>query len=160
GRAGDAPLLGARGLDHRHLHRRGRGLGQVDPLMELRVQGGVREVPAAAWDALVGDGSPFLEWAWLATLEESGAATPGTGWHPQHLTLWEGERLVGACPLYAKTHSLGEFVFDQSWASAAARAGIPYYPKLLVGVPFTPVTGARFLVAPDADRPHIMAALA
>jgi len=128
--------------------------------MELRVQDGVRGVPAAAWDALVGDGSPFLEWAWLASLEESGAATPATGWHPQHLTLWDGERLLAACPLYAKTHSLGEFVFDQSWASAAARAGIAYYPKLLVAVPFTPVTGVRFLVASDADRRSVTAALA
>jgi predicted N-acyltransferase len=109
---------------------------------------------------LVGDGSPFLEWDWLATLEESGAASHARGWLPRHLTLWEGERLVGACPLYAKAHSLGEFVFDQSWAAAAARAGIAYYPKLLVGVPFTPVTGARFLSARGADRADVIVTLA
>jgi predicted N-acyltransferase len=119
--------------------------------MELRVVRGVREVAPAAWDALVGDaGSPFVEWAWLATMEDSGAATGETGWLPQHLTAWDGGRLVGACPLYVKGHSMGEFVFDHSWATAAERAGIRYYPKLLVGVPFTPVTGDRFLVAPDA----------
>src|SRR5207245_9561353 len=120
----------------------------------------VGEVPRAAWGALGGDGSPFLEWEWLAVLEDSGAATAATGWLPRPLTLWEGERLVGACPLYVKGHSLGEFVFDQNWAAAAARAGIAYYPKLLVAVPFTPVTGVRFLAAPGADRTEVIATLA
>jgi predicted N-acyltransferase len=111
----------------------------------VRVLGGIRDVAAPAWDALVGDGSPFLEWEWLACLEDAGTVRPETGWLPQHLTLWEGERLLGACPLYVKSHSMGEFVFDQGWAAAAERVGIAYYPKLLVGVPFTPVTGRRFL---------------
>jgi uncharacterized protein len=113
----------------------------------LRVLEALREVPRAAWDALVGDGSPFLEWDWLTALEDSGAATRETGWLPRHLTVWDGDRLVAACPHYVKSHSLGEFVFDQSWASAAMRAGLTYYPKLLVAVPFTPVTGSRFLAA-------------
>ena len=126
----------------------------------VRVLESMRDVPRAAWDALVGDGSPFLEWEWLAVLEDSGAATAATGWLPRFLTLWEGERLVGACPLYVKGHSLGEFVFDQNWAAAAARARIAYYPKLLVAVPFTPVTGARFLAAPGADRGEVIATLA
>ncbi len=116
-------------------------------MKRLRVLGAVRDVPREVWDALVGDGSPFLEWGWLSALEDSGCATRRTGWLPQHLTLWDGERLVAACPLYVKSHSMGEFVFDQGWASAAMRAGIAYYPKLLVGVPFTPVTGGRFLAA-------------
>ena len=120
----------------------------------------MRDVPRAAWDALVGDGSPFLEWDWLATYEDSGAATPATGWLSRPVTLWEGERLVGACPLYVKGHSLGEFVFDQNWAAAAARAGIAYYPKLLVAVPFTPVTGVRFLAARGTDRAEVIATLA
>jgi hypothetical protein len=111
----------------------------------VRVLAAVRDVPRAAWDALVGDGSPFLEWDWLSGLEEAGCVAAGTGWLPQHLTLWEGKELIGACPLYVKGHSQGEFVFDHGWASAAHRAGIEYYPKLLVAVPFTPVTGARFL---------------
>jgi hypothetical protein len=113
----------------------------------IRLLAAVREVPRAAWDALVGDGSPFLEWDWLSALEEAGCVVPETGWLAQHLTLWEGKRLVGACPLYVKGHSQGEFVFDHGWASAAHRAGIDYYPKLLVAVPFTPVAGARFLAA-------------
>jgi hypothetical protein len=115
----------------------------------VRVLATVREVTAAAWDALVADESPFLEWEWLAALEAGEAVGRRNGWLPQHLTLWDGERLVGACPLYVKAHSHGEFVFDHAWASAAHRAGIDYYPKLLVAVPFTPVTGARFLARPE-----------
>ena len=126
----------------------------------LRVVAALRDVPRAEWDALVGAGSPFLEWDWLVALEDSGAASHATGWLPRHLTLWAGDRLVGACPLYVKAHSLGEFVFDQSWAAAATRAGIPYFPKLLVGVPFTPVTGGRLLVRAEADRDHVVALLA
>jgi predicted N-acyltransferase len=124
----------------------------------LRFLGAIREVPRAAWNTLVGEGSPFLEWDWLSTLEESGAVGPAAGWRPHHLSLWDGERLVGACPLYVKDHSLGEFVFDQGWAAGAARAGIAYYPKLLVAVPFTPVTGPRLLAA--GDRGAVMATLA
>jgi predicted N-acyltransferase len=118
-------------------------------------------VPRDAWNRLVGeDGSPFLEWDWIGTLEDSGAATAETGWMPHHLTLWDDDRLIGACPLYVKAHSLGEFVFDQSWAAAAMRAGMRYFPKLLVGVPFTPATGARFLAAPDVARDEVRELLA
>jgi hypothetical protein len=119
----------------------------------------MRDVPSRAWDTLVGEGSPFLEWDFLAALEESGAVSPRTGWRPQHLTLWDGDRLAGACPLYLKRHSLGEFVFDQGWAAAAARAGLEYYPKLLVAVPFTPVAGARLLAA-GPERAAVVDALA
>src|SRR5262249_38860353 len=111
----------------------------------VRACGALRDVPRDAWNALVGHGSPFLEWDWLSALEESGAVCPDTGWLPQHLTVWEDDRLIGACPLYVKSHSQGEFVFDHHWASAASRARIRYYPKLLVAVPFTPVMGQRFL---------------
>jgi predicted N-acyltransferase len=113
-----------------------------------------------AWDTLVGDGSPFLEWAWLASLEESGCVSRRTGWLPQHLTLWDGTRLIGACPLYVKGHSHGEFIFDHGWAEAAERGGIAYYPKLLVAVPFTPATGKRFLTHPAVDRATVVRALA
>jgi len=128
----------------------------------VRAHGALREVPRDAWNALVGDGSPFLEWDWLSALEESGAVCAETGWLPQHLTVWDDDRLIGACPLYVKGHSQGEFVFDHHWASAAARARIRYYPKLLVAVPFTPVTGQRLLAAPgehDRVATHLAAAL-
>ncbi len=114
------------------------------------------DVRQEEWDALVGDESPFLEWGWLASLEEARCVGGRTGWSPQHLTLFEDDRLVAACPLYLKTNSEGEFVFDYSWANAAHGAGIEYYPKLLVGVPFTPVAGRRFLVAPHLNRKGIV----
>jgi predicted N-acyltransferase len=113
---------------------------------------GVRSLARDEWNALVGEDSPFLEWEWLASLEESGAAADGNGWAARPLVAREGGRLVAACPLYVKGHSEGEFVFDWGWADAAGRAGIDYYPKLLVGVPFTPVTGGRLLTAPGVDR--------
>jgi len=130
--------------------------------LSIRILDAVAAVPPRDWNALVGDGSPFLEWEWLASLEDAGAVRPETGWLPQHLTLWRGARLVGACPLYVKGHSMGEFVFDQGWAAAAERAGLAYYPKLLVAVPFTPVAGARLLAAPGEEAavvPVLAAAL-
>jgi len=127
--------------------------------MKLDVRGGLGSIEPAAWDALVGDACPFLEWNWLGSLEESGCVAPETGWLPQHLTLWDGGQLVGACPLYVKGHSQGEFVFDHGWAEAAQRAGIAYYPKLLSAVPFTPASGVRFLAHPRVDRIAVMRAL-
>ena len=121
-------------------------------MAETELLDGVRQVEPAEWNALVGGDSPFLEWEWLASLEESGAVGPPTGWQPRPLVAREAGRLVAAVPLYVKGHSEGEFVFDWGWADAAYRAGIEYYPKLLVGVPFTPVTGRRLLTAPGADR--------
>jgi predicted N-acyltransferase len=121
-------------------------------MVEVETLSGVRELRAAEWNELVGDESPFLEWEWLASLEEAGCVGGSSGWTPRPIVARERGRLVAAVPLYVKTHSEGEFVFDWGWADAAERAGIPYYPKLLVGVPFTPVTGARLLVAPGESR--------
>ncbi len=121
-------------------------------MVEIECLSGVRELQASEWNALVGDASPFLEWEWLASLEEAGCVGGRSGWTSRPLVARENGRLVAAAPLYLKEHSEGEFVFDWGWADAAERAGIAYYPKLLVGVPFTPATGARLLVAEDADR--------
>jgi hypothetical protein len=121
-------------------------------MADVEIAEGVAALPRDDWNALVADESPFLEWDWLASLEDAGTLTGRTGWLPHPLVVRERGRLVAACPLYVKGHSEGEFVFDWGWADAAERAGIRYYPKLLVGVPFTPVTGARFLVAPGEDR--------
>lgn len=130
------------------------------PFFTLRVLTSLRDdVRQEEWDALVGDGSPFLEWGWLASLEEARCVGSRTGWMPQHLALYQDERLVAACPLYVKTNSEGEFVFDYAWAHGAERAGIEYYPKMLVAVPFTPATGARFLNAPHLDRAAVVRAL-
>jgi len=122
------------------------------PKLDIRLEESVSHLPQEEWDALVGDGSPFLEWAFLSSLEDSGTLDEESGWTPKPLVARENGRLVAACPLYLKNNSEGEFVFDYSWADASYRAGIDYYPKLLVGVPFSPVSGARFLVRDDADR--------
>jgi len=122
---------------------------------------GMAGVSREEWDALVGgEGSPFLEWDWLASLEESGCATPETGWAPHHLVVRNGGELVAAAPLYLKGHSAGEFVFDHAWADAAERAGLTYYPKLLGAVPFTPATGGRLLTRPGTDRTALLQTLA
>ncbi|MDP2305378.1 MAG: GNAT family N-acetyltransferase [Pseudomonadota bacterium] len=119
--------------------------------LEVKVLDGVSRLREADWDALVGEGSPFLEHVFLATLEDAGSVGEGTGWVPCPVTVWRGGKLVGAAPAYMKGHSYGEFVYDWQWAAFAKRSGIPYYPKLIVGAPFTPVTGERLLVAPGED---------
>ncbi|MBW2687854.1 MAG: N-acetyltransferase, partial [Deltaproteobacteria bacterium] len=100
---------------------------------------------------MVGDDDPFVEHAFLSLLEKSGSVGRGSGWEPMHVTAWRGNRLVGALPLYLKTHSYGEYIFDWGWADAASRLGVSYYPKLVAMVPVTPVTGRRFLFAPGED---------
>ena len=120
--------------------------------LQVKILNSLQEVGRDEWDALVADGSPFLEWDWLACLEESQCVLVKTGWQPRHLTVYDDERLIAACPMYLKGHSMGEFVFDHSWADAAQRAGIHYYPKILVAAPFTPATGVRFLTAQGSDR--------
>lgn len=114
----------------------------------------IASVDAAAWDACAGaEDSPFVSHAFLKALEETDCVGPGTGWSPRHVIVEDPRKHIIACaPAYLKTHSLGEYVFDQSWAQAYERAGGRYYPKLLVAAPFTPVTGRRLLVAPDAPR--------
>jgi predicted N-acyltransferase len=129
-------------------------------MAEIELAEGVASIDRDAWNALVGDESPFLEWDWLATLEQAGAVGEPTGWASRPLVVRDGSGLTAACPLYVKGHSEGEFVFDWGWADAAERAGIPYYPKLLAGVPFTPVSGARLLTAPGVDRETWTARLA
>jgi predicted N-acyltransferase len=124
--------------------------------LELRILEAVSEVPAASWDRLVAHESalatPFVQHAFLDALEASGSASPRSGWRPRHLTLWRRGALVAAAPAYVKADSHGDFSRDWEWAAAAHRAGVPYYPKLLLTVPFTPATGRRVLVAPGEDR--------
>ena len=117
----------------------------------VRVHGAIAEIPPAQWDACAGDINPSVGHTFLSALEESGSTTPRTGWTPQHLALADPEGgLWGAVPLYAKTHSYGEYVFDHGWADAYERAGGRYYPKLQCAVPFTPVPGPRLMLRPGA----------
>ncbi|MFY3382545.1 GNAT family N-acetyltransferase [Paracidovorax sp. MALMAid1276] len=127
-----------------------------------RVLASPLDVKAADWNALLAQQShptPFMRHEYLAALHESGSATPRTGWVPRFMTLWDGDTLVAACPLYLKNHSYGEYVFDWAWASAYEQHGVPYYPKAVVAVPFTPVPGARLLARDDAARGLLLQAV-
>jgi len=124
--------------------------------ISLRVVQKIADVPRERWDALVGAATPFLKWDWLESLEQSGCVNDQSGWLPHHIVVEKDGSLIAACAMYLKLHSMGEFVFDYEWAEAAHHAGIRYYPKMLVGVPVTPVTGHRVITAPGADRPQLI----
>ena len=129
--------------------------------MALRTQQirSIDTVEASHWNALAGTHCPFLRHEFLAALEHTDCVGPGTGWEPAHLLLHDAQGLVGAVPAYLKSHSWGEFVFDHGWAQAYERVGLDYYPKLLAAVPFSPATGPRLLVRPDADHDTVARAL-
>ena len=120
----------------------------------------IADVPAPQWDAVAGEGHPFIRHAFLDALERHGCVGEQVGWIPSHILVHAGGRLVGATPAYVKLHSQGEFVFDWSWAEAYSRHGLEYYPKLISAIPFTPSTGPRLLVHPDAPAPAVKRALA
>jgi predicted N-acyltransferase len=129
----------------------------------LRVVESLAGVPAEAWNAIAaggpaGPGDPFTRHEFLSALIETGCASARSGWRPQIVLLERGTELCGAMPLFLKSHSYGEYVFDWAWADAYQRHGLQYYPKLLCAVPFTPVTGPRLLAASDADRALLAAA--
>ena len=108
-------------------------------------------VKAHEWDALTGGDYPFLRHDFLLGLEETGCTTADSGWQPCHLVLRRGADAIAAMPLYLKSHSYGEYVFDWSWADAWQRSGLHYYPKLVSAIPFTPAGGPRLCVAAGED---------
>ncbi len=126
-----------------------------------RIVTSLQEIGPAAWHDLLQSQTghtPFLQYAFLHALHESGSANRATGWEPQYLTLWHNNQLEAAMPLYLKYHSYGVYVFDWAWADAYERHNLPYYPKLLSGIPFTPVTGPRLLArTPEAQTALINA---
>ncbi|MGZ3181376.1 MAG: GNAT family N-acetyltransferase [Telluria sp.] len=120
------------------------------------------QVGQAAWDALAAAqpaANPFLSYAFLHALHESGSAGADSGWEPHYLCLYDGSTLAAAMPLYLKYHSYGEYVFDWAWADAYQRHGVEYYPKLLSAIPFTPVTGPRLLARDAGARRALVQAL-
>jgi predicted N-acyltransferase len=129
--------------------------------LTVHVHDTVADIGREAWDACAApSGDPFVSFAFLDACEASGSAVPREGWAGRHLSLVdEAGRVLGVMPLWLKGHSQGEYVFDHSWADAYDRAGGRYYPKLLAAVPFTPVTGPRFLAHPDADAATVRQAL-
>jgi len=148
-------------------HAETGGAEQTGTVLTLSWKTRLAEVDRAAWNALAEPlTTPILEWEWLNRMEVSGSVAPETGWQPCHLTVWvsersgpdaggNGERLIAAAPLYIKSHSAGEFVYDYMWADAANQLGVEYYPKMVGVSPATPAVGYRFLVAPDVDEDRI-----
>ncbi len=146
-------------------------MGSIKRNYRTRILSSLAEAGQPAWDALVAAQSapnPFLSYAFLHALHESGSAADDTGWQPQYLTLWiveDGDdsdaaaSLAAALPMYAKFHSYGEYVFDWAWADAYKRNGLDYYPKLLSAIPFTPVSGNRLLAIDDHARAALVEAL-
>ena len=128
----------------------------------IRVLKDMGEIPADGWDDLLRAQpapSPFMRHAYLQAMTGSGSAVPQTGWALRLLTLWHGEALAAACPVWLKTHSRGEYVFDWAWAEAYERHGLAYYPKAVVASPFTPVPGSRLLARDDHARDALLRAL-
>ena len=152
--------------------------------LTIRIAPGLTNVAGAAWDACANPATPaassspapgpsvdsaegerretynpFVSYAFLSALEDSGCVSARTGWLPLHVLVQRGTDLLAAAPCYLKTHSQGEYVFDHAWADAYERAGGRYYPKLQVCVPFTPVTGPRLLLAGPEQAREMRAAL-
>ncbi|STQ90617.1 GNAT family N-acetyltransferase [Iodobacter fluviatilis] len=124
----------------------------------ISIHSHIDDIAAADWDALAGK-QPFISHAYLAALENTGAVSEHNGWTPCHLAIRDADQqLTAAMPLYRKTHSYGEYVFDWAWAEAYQRHGLDYYPKLISAIPFTPVTGPRLLAQTETTRKHLLAA--
>ena len=119
--------------------------------MQVDIVTDIAGIEAREWNRLVGNAWPFLRHEFLLAAERGGCVSPATGWSPRHVVLREGGKLRAAMPLYEKTHSWGEFVFDWAWAEAYRRAGIEYYPKLVSAVPFTPAPSRRLLLRDPAE---------
>jgi predicted N-acyltransferase len=129
-------------------------------MYQLRVHASIDEIPSQSWDALAGDDLPHLRHAFLQAMERHGCVGERFGWIPRHLALYDAqEQLLAAAPCYLKFNSYGEFVFDWSWADAYQRAGLRYFPKLVVASPYTPATGQRVLTGDAPDRKERVAAL-
>jgi len=128
-------------------------------VIQIEILSRIADVRADEWNTLIGDDDPFLEHAFLNALERSGSVSEDAGFVPRLVLARHRGTLQGAVPLYLKTNSYGEFIFDWAWADAAHRNGIRYYPKLVAAIPFTPATGNRLLIAPGADGEAVTAAL-
>lgn len=129
---------------------------------QIKIFDSPSRIDGRQWDDLASTqdlASPFLRHSYLSALHESGSAVAKTGWMPQFVTVWQGDRLSAACPLYLKSHSYGEYVFDWAWADAYRQHGLRYYPKAVGAVPFTPVPGARLLARDPAARRALLEAL-
>jgi predicted N-acyltransferase len=122
--------------------------------VKIEIHSGIAAIPAEEWNALVRDRNPLLRHEFLHAMEANGCVGERFGWLPRHIAIYDGGRLAGAMPLYEKTNSYGEFVFDHAWADAYKRSGLDYFPKLVSSVPYTPCGGQRLLSRED-DRKRV-----
>lgn len=128
--------------------------------MDLRFHSSIHDIPAKQWNALSGIDYPFLRHEFLAALEDSHCTGGKSGWDAQHIGVYDRQQLIAVMPMFLKTHSYGEYVFDWSWASAYQRYGVAYYPKLVSAIPFTPAWGPRLASNPEVNRLEIMDVIA
>lgn len=119
--------------------------------MQIKVLDNLSTIEAQAWNRLVTDNNPFLKHEFLSALERHDCVGKTHGWQPQHIVIFDDNRLIAASPLYVKYHSYGEFVFDWAWAEAYQKNRLSYYPKLVCAIPFTPMTGQRLLIDPEVN---------
>jgi len=129
------------------------------PALTLEFLTSLEDISSSEWDALAGDNYPFIQHHFLWGLEKTGCSDAEAGWQPCHAILRQDTRAIAIMPLYLKSHSYGEYVFDWSWADAWRRAGMQYYPKLVSAIPFTPATGPRICIAADADPATVYPAI-
>ncbi|HKY38597.1 MAG TPA: GNAT family N-acetyltransferase [Polyangiaceae bacterium] len=137
-------------------------VSEAESSFELRTHASMRALGQGTYESvLAAERPPFLSFAWLDALERTGCVGEDRGWLPQHISLHEHGECVAVAPAYVKTNSEGEFVFDYAWARHSETAlRTPYYPKLLLAVPFTPATGPRILMRPDVDQKRVLQAFA
>ena len=127
--------------------------------MHITIIGSLSEVNASEWNALIHPDNPFARHEFLIAMERHNAVGKTFGWYPQYLLARDSGELVGAAPMYLKDNSYGELVFDWAWADAYQRSGVPYYPKLVVAIPYTPASGQRLLVHPKSDYQTVAQAM-
>jgi len=127
--------------------------------MHCKFYSSIADIPPSTWNDLFDSGNPFVQHAFLLALEESECVSPDTGWQAQHMMLINENQPLAVMPLYAKSNSYGEFVFDWGWAEAYERHGLNYYPKLITAIPFSPVAGPRVGVSPLADPGEVFVVL-
>lgn len=120
--------------------------------MKIKIHGNIAEIPASSWNALVRENNPFVRHEFLNAMERHGCVGEQFGWLPRHIAVYENDALIAAMPLYEKHNSYGEFVFDNAWADAYARAGRVYFPKLVSAIPYTPATGQRLLAVAGREQ--------
>lgn len=127
--------------------------------VSVEVRDTLSDISAASWNALTESDNPFTRYEFLHALETTGCLGEKKGWFPRYFLVFEQEDLIAACPTYVKTNSYGEFVFDWAWADAYERNGLPYYPKLISAIPYTPATGNRLLIRQDQNQAALITAL-